>query len=84
MSCDLVYKEIRKLGSAFEETVEVRVPLEARTKEEAVAEAKALWEKRVAEAEAQWQLQKKTWANPPKSPFEYGPSSPMVVLKIRI
>jgi hypothetical protein len=64
------------------ETETIRIPLLAKTKEEAIVEAKVLWNEKITEAKARWAQQKKTWTNPPASAFEYGPCNPKVVCEI--
>jgi hypothetical protein len=57
----------------------MEIPLKAGTEEEAIAEAKSKWDEKVAETEARWEVQKKTSAHPPLSPFASGPIDPRVI-----
>lgn len=59
------------------------IPLNATTEDEAVEEAKAVWAKKQEEAIASWK-KKSTWAHPPKTAFDDGPSRPRVIYKIEL
>ena len=60
------------------------IPLKATTEDEAITEAKGIWEKKVALARAYWEKRKKKWTTPPASPFEDGPHTPRVIYKISL
>jgi hypothetical protein len=80
-----VYTYVDTFGGGLAGTTEhEEIPLNATTEDEANEEAKAIWAKKQEEAIAFWEKQKATWAHPPKTAFDDGPSNPRVIYKIQL
>lgn len=72
-------------GGGLGGTWEVKeIPLNANTEDKAVEEAKAVWVKKQEEAVAEFEKAKATWAHPPRTAFDDGPTNPRVIYKIQL
>jgi hypothetical protein len=78
----LTYTYRDTFGGGLAGTIEhEEIELKGLIEKEVLEEAKAIWAKKCKEAVANWEKAKATWAHPPKTAFDDGPSNPCICYK---
>lgn len=78
----LTYIYRNTFGGGLAGTIEHwEVPLRAINEDEAIAEARMVWDKEIERAKAVFK-ERRAWSHPPKDPFDDGPWNPYVIYKI--